>query len=99
MGSSRLLTLPACPGAVAALTDVTGTIRFDRDRLQVERLTGQFSQGQVVATGIPIFAGSPVTPGAAPLTVDLNNLALQLEGLYTGGVNGNVMITGAVQDP
>lgn len=82
------------------LTDVTGTIRFDRDRLQVERLTGRFSQGQVIAAGgIPIFTSAPVTPGAAPLTVELNNLALQLEGLYTGGVNGNVRITGAVQEP
>jgi len=83
------------------LTDVTGTIRFDRDRVQVEQLTGQFSQGQVVATGaIPIFAGAPVTPDtAAPLTVNLNNLALQLEGLYTGGIDGNVIITGAVQEP
>ncbi|WP_052128336.1 translocation/assembly module TamB domain-containing protein [Neosynechococcus sphagnicola] len=36
----------------APLTGVTGTIRFDRDRIVVEKLQGQFSQGQVIAQGI-----------------------------------------------
>jgi len=84
------------------LTNVTSTIRFNRDRLRVEGLTGRFSEGQVVAAGvIPIFAGSPpITPDEGrPLTVNLNDLVLQLEQLYTGGVDGTVVLTGAVREP
>jgi len=80
------------------LTGVTGAARFNRDRILVERLTGQFSQGQVAAAGvIPIFAEA--SPEETPLRVNLENLALRLKGLYTGGVNGNAIITGSVLKP
>ena len=85
------------------LTNVTGTIRFNRDRIQVEGIQGQFSRGQVVAAGtIPIFnaARGPVAPEAEnPLTASLDNIALNLKGLYRGGVNGRVVITGSALSP
>lgn len=81
----------------APLTGVTGTARFNRDRILVERLTGQFSEGQVAAAGvIPIFTESSTQE---PLRVSLDKLALQLKGLYTGGVNGDAIITGTALKP
>lgn len=86
----------------APLTNVAGTLRFNRDRIRVERLTGQFSDGQVAAAGvIPISSELPATDPdqVTPLTVRLNRLALQLKELYTGGVDGNVTVTGAALSP
>lgn len=84
------------------LTDVTGTARFNFDRIELENLQGNFSQGNVVAQGvIPIFAN--LKPDdldfSNPLTVTLNQLALNLKGLYQGGASGNVVITGSALNP
>lgn len=84
------------------LTNVTGTINFNQDRIQVENVRGNFSQGQVVAQGvIPIFRRlSANDPDLAnPLTVNLDQLALNLRGLYRGGASGNVTVTGAALSP
>lgn len=84
------------------LTNVNGTIRFDQDRLRVETLTGQFSRGEVSAQGVlPIFA--PLTADdpdrARPLSVSLDQIALNLKGLYQGGVNGDIQIAGTAFNP
>ncbi|HEY9847246.1 MAG TPA: translocation/assembly module TamB domain-containing protein, partial [Candidatus Caenarcaniphilales bacterium] len=84
------------------LTNVTGTIRFNRDRIRVEQLSGQYSEGQVAAAGVlPTFAGlSGTDPDQkSPLAIRLNKLALKLKGLYTGGVNGDLIVTGALVGP
>lgn len=84
------------------LTDVTGTVRFNGTRIQVEGVQGKFSEGNVVAQGvIPIFANlRPNDPDQAnPLTVTLDDLALNLQGLYQGGASGNVLITGTALNP
>jgi translocation and assembly module TamB len=84
------------------LTNVTGTIQFNGDRLVVEGIQGQYSRGNLTAAGIlPIFASQQAQQEAAtnPLTVSLNDLALKVEGLYQGGVSGNVAITGTALKP
>ncbi|HEY9858918.1 MAG TPA: translocation/assembly module TamB domain-containing protein, partial [Candidatus Obscuribacterales bacterium] len=84
------------------LTNVNGTIRFDRDRILVEGVQGQFSEGQVVAQGIlPIFEDfRPDSPDAAtPLTVNLDRISLNLKGLYRGGVAGQMIVTGTALEP
>ncbi len=84
------------------LTNVNGTVDFDFDRLQVENLQGNFSQGQVVVQGVlPIFRSLPPNDPdlTNPLTFNLDNLALNLKGLYRGGASGNVVVTGAVLSP
>jgi translocation and assembly module TamB len=84
------------------LTDVTGRVLFNNDRITVEGIQGNFSQGKVVAQGvIPIFDSfAPSDPDlATPLTVTLDRLALNLQGLYQGGVNGKVAITGSALNP
>ncbi len=84
------------------LTNVTGTARFNTDRIAVEGVRGNFSRGQVVAQGvIPIFNSLALNdPDATnPLTVKLDNLTLNLEQRYQGGVNGNVAIAGSALNP
>lgn len=84
------------------LTDVTGTINFNLDRIQVNNLQGNFSRGNVVAQGVvPIFSNfSPTDPDFGnPLTINLNQLTLNLAGLYRGGANGNVIVTGNIFNP
>ena len=84
------------------LTDVTGTIRFNGNRIQVEGVQGKFSRGNVVAQGvIPIFGklGANDPDQANPLTVTLDRLALNLKGLYQGGASGNVVISGSALNP
>ena len=84
------------------LTDVTGTVQFNRDRIQVEGIEGKFSRGNVVSKGV-IPINTPLGPNdpdrANPLTVSLGRLALNLKDLYRGGVSGNVEVTGSAFDP
>lgn len=84
------------------LTDVAGTVRFDFDRILVENVQGKFSNGQVVAQGVvPIFKNlQPNDPDSTnPLTISLDQLALNLQGLYRGGASGNVVVTGTALSP
>ncbi|UNU22864.1 translocation/assembly module TamB domain-containing protein [Microcoleus vaginatus] len=84
------------------LTGLTGTVRFEGDRIRVEGIRGQLSQGQVVAQGvIPLsvpFAEADVDV-ANPLTVNLDKLAVNLRGLYRGGVVGQVQARGTARRP
>lgn len=84
------------------LTKVNGLIRFTGDRLRVETLQGQFTQGNVVAQGVlPIF--DPFEEGDGdqtnPLSVTLDQIRLRLKGIYQGGVNGNIQVTGSALNP
>jgi translocation and assembly module TamB len=81
------------------LRDVTGKVQFDLDRILVEKLEGKFSRGQVQATGeIPIFNNDEMTINN-PLTVNLDQLVMNLKGLYQGGASGNLQITGSALTP
>ena len=98
--NNATISAQALPGE--PLTQVTGLARFNRDRIQVERIQGNFSRGNVQAKGvIPIFANlKPNDPDQAnPLTVNLNQLVLNLKDRYQGGASGNVVITGAAFSP
>ncbi len=79
------------------LTNVTGRVLFNLDNIQVETVRGQFSGGIVTAAGtIPI--AQPV-PQDNPLTLNIGELAINLKGLYRGGVQGNVRVTGTALAP
>ncbi|MBD0362707.1 MAG: translocation/assembly module TamB domain-containing protein [Coleofasciculus sp. C3-bin4] len=79
------------------LTNVTGRVLFDFDRIRVETVQGQFSGGTVTAAGtIPI---SQPAPQENPLSVNIGELALNLRGLYNGRVQGDVVVTGTALAP
>ncbi|MEG4487757.1 translocation/assembly module TamB domain-containing protein [Microcoleus sp. D2_18a_B4] len=84
------------------LTGLTGTVRFEGDRIRVEGIRGELSQGQVVAQGV-IPLSVPFAEGdvdvANPLAVNLDKLAVNLRGLYSGGVVGQVQARGTARRP
>lgn len=81
------------------LTSVTGRVLFNFDSILVENLQGKFSSGKVEAAGeIPIFNNQNVTINN-PLTVSLDQLTLNLKGLYQGRASGNLQITGSALNP
>jgi translocation and assembly module TamB len=88
------------------LTNVSSSILFNRTQIGVENFQGQFDQGQVSAQGVlPTFTPTdvlrdPVTSQpVSPLSVNLNGLALNFKGLYNGGVDGRIVVTGAAIAP
>lgn len=84
------------------LTNVTGTVQFNGDRLTVESLQGQYNKGAVTAVGVlPILARQAAQAEAAanPLKVSVNNLNLNIQGLYQGGVSGDILIGGTAFSP
>ncbi|MBC6418365.1 MAG: translocation/assembly module TamB [Prochloron sp. SP5CPC1] len=81
----------------APLTEINGNISFELDKIRVEKLAGKFSGGEVLVTGdLPLL--EPITQDN-PLTVTLEQLKLNLKGLYKGGVGGNILITGTALEP
>jgi translocation and assembly module TamB len=92
------------------LTEVNAEARFIDDRIVLDGLTGNFSQGQVQAAGsLPLFipvnsldadgdSGLPSDTFNQPLTVLLDQIAFQANGTaipYTGQVNGRLVIGGS----
>ncbi len=79
------------------LTKINGSIAFDFDQINIENLRGELGGGEVsIAGSLPIFNPSSQDN---PLAVNLNNLALNLPDLYSGGVRGNVVVTGTALAP
>jgi translocation and assembly module TamB len=81
------------------LTNVTGTLLFNGDTLNVENIQGNYNQGQVIASGIlPIF--TPEGGVANPLTVSIEKqLDFKVPALYEGDVSGNAVIRGTALKP
>ncbi|MEH2291910.1 translocation/assembly module TamB domain-containing protein [Nostoc sp.] len=81
------------------LTNVTGTVQFNGDTLNVQGIQGTYNKGQITASGIlPIF--TPGQAAANPLTVSIaDKLNFKLAGLYQGGVGGDVIIRGTALKP
>ncbi len=76
---------------------VQGKIFFDLDTIAFENFTGQFSGGQVAVTGsLPLLK---LTENDPSLTIQLNNLALNLPQIYQGGIQGNLNIAGSILKP
>lgn len=84
------------------LTNVNGTVLFNRDRVEIPSLTGEFGNGQVTASGvIPLQYALRETDrdSTRPLVVGLDQLSIELADLYEGDVEGRVLITGAAFAP
>lgn len=80
------------------LTQVTGTLEFDRDRIHINSLTGLYSQGQLEAVGsLPLFTPDPQP--SSSLKVALKGLQLNVKDLYKGQIDGDLRVTGALLAP
>ena len=84
-------------GLPSDITNLNGSLQFDLDRVTAD-LEGKFSQGELRAKGsIPITNENLENPN--PLTVTANRLALDLKNTYTGNFDGNLNISGSLQNP
>nr|MDJ0649692.1 translocation/assembly module TamB domain-containing protein [Xenococcaceae cyanobacterium MO_188.B19] len=78
-------------------TEVAGNIEFNFDRIAVKNVTTKFGDGEISAFGtIPL---SRPTVQDNPLTINLDNLKVDLEELYKGNVSGQVSILGTALEP
>ena len=81
----------------AAVTEINGKILFDFDRIQIENLIGNFGGGQIRAFGsLPLTNNTSQTN---PITFNLDDVAIDLKGLYDGGLRGNIKILGSASEP
>lgn len=88
----------------APLTKVSGELNFDQERVQVNRVRGEFSEGELKASGvIPLFSqeiqNNNAGIGGESIFISLKDIALDVKGLYKGGVNGDLKITGSIIEP
>ncbi|NET41504.1 translocation/assembly module TamB domain-containing protein [Okeania sp. SIO2B3] len=84
------------------LTDLTGTVLFQGDRIEVKELQGILSDGKVEVIGVlPIFQpfGSQEPDINNPLTITLDQLNINFQRVFQGGIDGKVVITGAALQP
>jgi len=87
------------PNLVGKLTDVSGQADFDFDKVSVNNVQGLFSKGKIEVAGeIPIFTSKNIQINN-PLSVKLEQLLLNIKGLYKGTANGNLVITGSALQP
>ncbi len=81
----------------ALLTGVTGDVFFDLDEIQVNSIQGNFGGGKISAAGIiPLDENILVED---PLAINFNDIAVNLKGLYNGGVKGTLKILGTAIEP
>jgi translocation and assembly module TamB len=80
------------------LTNVTGTVQFNGDILNVQGIQATYNQGLITASGsLPIFTAADISN---PLSVAIQDkLNLQVAELYTGDVSGNAVIRGTALKP
>jgi len=89
------IAVRSLPGEV--LTEVNSQIDFDLDSISVENFVGNFGGGQVSAAGTIPLVRDRVQEN--PLTINLDDLAINLKGLYQGGVQGELQILGTATEP
>jgi len=80
------------------ITNINGEILFDFDQIFIPSLTGNFSDGDIIVTGVlPLFDNSSVEGDR--LNVSVDNLALNIDSLYQGNAKGMVDIKGSAIAP
>lgn len=79
------------------ITDINGNIALNFDQIDVEGITGQFGGGLIqIAGSLPTFQARPVEN---PLTAELEALAIAIQGLFSGTIQGNVQVLGTALAP
>jgi translocation and assembly module TamB len=81
------------------MKNINGEIVFDFDRIDVRKLEGKFDRGRVAIAGILPIADSFSIEPTKKLSVQMNDLALDLKDKYTGDVNGKLTFSGTAFNP
>ncbi len=97
--SSGILKLAALPEPI---TNLTGQIVFNLNQLEVRELQGQVGGGSLVARGVlPVNSRGALQMDetSPPLTLQLQGIQLNLPNLYTGRLEGSVLVEGLLLRP
>ena len=84
------------------LTNLEGMVLFNSDRLEVEKIKGNISDGVVEVTGVlPLFEllAREDSNINNPLTITLEKLKVNFQKAFKGGIDGKVVITGTALQP
>ena len=82
----------------APLTEVNAKIGLNFDRIDVQQLTAKFSGSEITVLGsLPLTQNSVVVK--QPLTANFAGLAFNFKGLYRGGLEGKLVVTGTALNP
>lgn len=77
---------------------VNGEATLTQDGLKVDQLLGQYEQSQLLISGfLPLFA--PPSPVSNPLTITINKGRINLENLYAGEIDGQIVVHGDAFNP
>lgn len=80
------------------LTGVTGKAVFGLNGIRVDSFQAKYGNGLITASGGLPISNSDIK-AKNPLQVNIGDLAVNLKGLYSGGVKGNVQVTGTALAP
>ncbi len=95
-GSLKLAALPE------PITNLTGEVAFNLNQLEVRELQGQLGGGSLLANGfLPVNSRGALQRDetAPPLTLQLQGIQLNLPNLYTGRLQGEVVVEGLLLQP
>jgi hypothetical protein len=77
---------------------VNGEVLLTQEGIQVDRLEGKFDSSQILIAGnLPLF-DSP-SPVANPLTIQIERGEVNIENLYTGQLDAQVVVRGSALNP
>ena len=78
------------------ITNINSKVFFDLDNIRVNSFEGDFGGGKILAAGTIPFSKNV---SKNPLTIDFNNIKIDLPKLYNGGVKGKLQILGKATEP
>lgn len=84
------------------ITDLSGQIAFNLNQLEVQQLSGRFGQGSLLASGIlPVNSRGALQLGEGfqPLSLQFQGVNLNLPNLYSGQLQGEVVVAGLLLQP
>lgn len=92
--NSAVLQSPILPSPIT----LTGNITLNNKVIRVEQLAGNFAQSQLFVTGdLPIFRQQNTIEN--PLTLVINKAILDINSLYKGELEGNIIVKGTAFSP
>ncbi|XTZ11175.1 MAG: hypothetical protein ACQZ3N_04895, partial [cyanobacterium endosymbiont of Rhopalodia yunnanensis] len=72
---------------------ISGEINLDDQAIKISQLEGTFAQSNLIIAGVlPLFESQPQVEN--PLTIAIEKGTIDLEGLYSGGIEGSIFVTG-----